>query len=593
MRSLNSANGFIDFYKPLVIEYYSEYNFKFKNTSDYRDFSDFTNHINEQAYQLSILPYSKDYLYKLVDNGHVFLFQITSKDFSPYSKGRPNLHTIYWKMLFDDKNLSDVVYKLNGKAEMFFRKKSITKPVIHCANQEIENKSAYNKQHKAFSKFEYDIIKDRRFTRNQYEFHVPITMNFKPTGSGHFNQDVLTFIKEKGIKHIIGIDRGERHLLYLTMINMKGEIVEQFSLNSVASNPNNPDYKQDYNELLSTKESDRQSARRNWSAIENIKELKAGYLSQIVHLLSKMMIENDAILVLENLNTGFMRGRQKVEKSVYQKFEKMLIDKLNYVVDKTAANNEPCGALKALQLTDTYENFNKRKGNVRQCGFVFYIPAWNTSKTDPVTGFVNLFDMRLSTIGEIKAFFSKFDHIKYNANKDSFEFSFDYNNFTSRAEGTRSCWTISSQGERIFTHRSKEQNNQFVSEKVYPTQLFKEVFSNAGFDINGNLKEGIASIDSLELLKQLLHAFKLLMQMRNSITGTDVDYLLSPAIDADGSSFDSRKGDKTLPVNADANGAFNIARKGLMLVDQIQATDDVTSIKFDVSNKEWLKFVQQ
>ncbi len=586
----------IDFFKTSLSQYESwqVFDFDFKPSSSYTSINEFYSDIEHQGYKIDFKKVPINLIDKLNEEGLLFVFRITSKDFSPYSKGHPNLHTIYWKMLFDENNLSNIVYKLNGKAELFFRKKSISKPVIHPANQAIENKSAYNKQHKALSKFEYDIIKDRRFTRNQYEFHVPITMNFRPEGSGHFNQDVLTFIKQNGIRHIIGIDRGERHLLYLTMINMKGEIVEQFSLNSVVSNPNNPDYIQDYNELLASKEGDRLNARRNWSTIENIKELKAGYLSQIVHLLSKMMIENDAIIVLENLNTGFMRGRQKVEKSVYQKFEKMLIDKLNYVVDKTAGINEPCGALKALQLTDTYENFNKyQKGNVRQCGFVFYIPAWNTSKTDPVTGFVNLFDTRLSTIGEIKAFFSKFDRIKYNAKNDTFEFSFDYNNFTSRAEGTRSCWTISSQGERIFTHRSKEQNNQFVSEKVYPTQLFKEVFSNAGFDINGNLKEGIALIDSLELLKQLLHAFKLVMQMRNSITCTDVDYLLSPAIDNKGNNFDSRKGSKTLPVNADANGAFNIARKGLMVVEQIQTAYDITSIKYDVSNKEWLKFVQQ
>ena len=598
--SLNSPNyrreclnKYIDFYKPLVEEYYSEFDFEFKEASEYRDFSQFTNHINQQSYQLKIIPFSKKYLKTLVDNGQVFLFRILNKDFSPYSKGRPNLHTIYWKMLFDDNNLKDVIYKLNGKAEMFFRRSSITNPVIHAANKEIANKSAYNKQHKAVSKFDYDIIKDRRFTRNQYEFHVPITMNFKSAGSVRFNQEVLSFIKEKGIKHIIGIDRGERHLLYLTMINMKGEIVEQFSLNDVASNPNNPEYKQDYNELLSIKEGDRLSARRNWSTIENIKELKSGYLSQIVHLLSKMMIENDAILVLENLNTGFMRGRQKVEKSVYLKFEKMLIDKLNYVVDKTAAPNEPSGALKALQLTDTYDNFNKyQKGNVRQCGFVFYIPAWNTSKTDPVTGYVNLFDTRLSTIGEIKSFFSKFDRIKYNSKNDAFEFTFDYNNFTTRAEGTRTCWTISSQGERIFTHRSKEQNNQFVSETVHPTQIFKDVFKMAGCEINGNLKEGIASIESLEPLKQLLHAFKLVIQMRNSITGTEVDFLLSPAIDAKGTNFDSRKGISTLPENADANGAYNIARKGLMIVEQIQNADDIANIKYSVSNNDWLKFAQ-
>jgi CRISPR-associated protein Cpf1 len=47
-----------------------------------------------------------------------------------------------------------------------------------------------------------------------------------------------------------------------------------------------------------------------------------------------MIIEYNAIVVLEDLNFGFKRGRFKVEKQVYQKFEKMLIEKLNYLAFK-------------------------------------------------------------------------------------------------------------------------------------------------------------------------------------------------------------------------------------------------------------------
>ena len=65
-----------------------------------------------------------------------------------------------------------------------------------------------------------------------------------------------------------------------------------------------------------------------------IEELKEGYLSQVIHKITQLMVKYHAIVVLEDLNMGFMRGRQKVEKQVYQKFEKMLIDKLNYLVDK-------------------------------------------------------------------------------------------------------------------------------------------------------------------------------------------------------------------------------------------------------------------
>lgn len=80
--------------------------------------------------------------------------------------------------------------------------------------------------------------------------------------------------------------------------------------------------------------------------------------------------------------------------------------------------------------------------------------------------------------------------------------------------------------------------------------------------------------------------------MRNSKTGTEVDYLISPIADEEGCFYDSRICGKSLPENADANGAFNIARKGLMLVRQIKETNDLSTLKFDISNKSWLQFAQ-
>ena len=51
-----------------------------------------------------------------------------------------------------------------------------------------------------------------------------------------------------------------------------------------------------------------------------------------------------------------------------------------------------------------------------------------------------------------------------------------------------------------------------------------------------------------------------------------------------------------LPIDADANGAYNIARKGLMLINQIKETSDEdilnNKVKFNITNKEWLKFAQ-
>ena len=121
----------------------------------------------------------------------------------------------------------------------------------------------------------------------------------------------------------------------------------------------------------------------------------------------------------------------------------------------------------------------------------------------------------------------------------------------------------------------------------------KSLFGQSQIDVNGNLKEAICSQSDKTFFMRLLHLLKLMLQMRNSITGTEIDYLVSPVADGNGNFYDSRKCDSTLPKNADANGAYNIARKGLMLLRQMKTADNLADVKFDMANKTWLKFAQQ
>lgn len=343
--------------------------------------------------------------------------------------------------------------------------------------------------------------------------------------------------------------------------------------------------------MLDAREEDRINARKSWQTIETIKELKEGYLSQVIHKITQLLVKYHAIVVLEDLNMGFMRGRQKVEKQVYQKFEKMLIDKLNYFVDKHANPLECGGLLKAYQLTSKFESFQKLRA-AKQSGFLFYVPAWNTSKIDPVTGFVNLLDTRYKNIESAKEFFGKFQSIRYNADKNWFEFDLDYTHFGKKAEGTRTHWTLCTQGNRIKTWRNPEKNLLWDNQEIELTENFKELFAKYQIDITDNLKEQICKQETKDFYEGLLSLLKLTLQMRNSKTGTEVDYLISPIADEEGCFYDSRICGKSLPENADANGAFNIARKGLMLVRQIKETNDLSTLKFDISNKSWLQFAQ-
>ena len=571
----------------------------------------------------------------------LYLFKISNKDLDfndkfqegkRKSRGRDNLHTMYFKALMQDpkflnnekQNVIDI-----GTGELFYREKTeIKKNTTHRKDSPIvcktyrdgedlktvplndyieltdfylgededsENKlseSAKDIKEKVQTRtFNYDIVKDKRYTEPRYSFHLSLFLNFsKPKTTKNINNKVRQTLKDNSKEevHIIGIDRGERHLAYYTVINPKGEIVEQASLND----PQGKGTK-DYRELLDKREQERGEARKSWGTIEKIKDLKEGYLSQVVHKIVQLMLKYNAIVVFEDLNFRFKRGRFKVEKQVYQKLEKMLIDKLNYLVIKDKEDiTEQAGVLNALQLTAPFESFQKMG---KQTGFVFYVPAYHTSKICPATGFVNLLYPKYETIKKAQGFFKAFDKICFNGT--DFEFSFDYQNFKTKkqpgkAEGSKQKWTIHTHGKRLGD--VKNGHGKWETKKVDLNEEFKELFKK--YDITtdaGCFKEQIVKQDKCGFFKELIHLLKLTLQMRNSRIGSKEDYLISPVKDDNGNFFDSRKVGDEMPKDADANGAYHIAMKGLQVLKQLEeTTDDVSKFKPDTTNKSWYKFIQ-
>jgi hypothetical protein len=158
---------------------------------------------------------------------------------------------------------------------------------------------------------------------------------------------------------------------------------------------------------------------------------------------------------------------KEIERNVYEQFERMLIDKLNFYVDKHKDANETGGLLHALQLTSEFKNFKKSE---HQNGCLFYIPAWNTSKIDPATGFVNLFDTRYTNAEKALEFFRKFDAIRYNEEKDWFEFDVKL----------RKVWDELN----IITPLYDKVRN-WLSRKIYNPEKIKLYFENNGKLLSG------------------------------------------------------------------------------------------------------------
>lgn len=642
---IDFCHQLIDWFKNAINQHedWKKFGFNFSDTKNYKDISDFYREVTEQGYKLSFTNIPVSEIEKMVEDGKLYLFQIYNKDFSPESKGTPNMHTLYWKNLFSEENLKDVCLKLNGEAELFYRPVGIKNPIVHKKDSYLVNKltkdgksipeniyeeiyknangkldklskdaEEYKNTHDVVIKVaKHDIIKDKHYTESKFLFHVPITINFKASGNSYsLNENVRKFLKNNPDVNIIGLDRGERHLIYLSLINQKGEILEQFSFNTVEQSRNDANPRKiDYHEKLNQREKERDEARKSWQTIGKIAELKEGYLSAVIHKLAQLMIKHNAIIVMEDLNFGFKRGRFHVEKQVYQKFEQMLINKLNYLVFKDKGLTEAGGVLNGYQLASQFESFQKLG---KQSGMLFYVPAGYTSKIDPKTGFVNMFNFKdLTNVHKKRDFFSNFKSISFDIDTDSFVFTFDYKDFNGKAKEEMfiSKWSVYSREKRIvYYSKTKSYEDVLITEKL------KSIFQKANInystendildsimEMGADLKNGEKpSKEVADFWDGLLYNFKLILQMRNSNARTEEDYIISPVKAPDGTFFDSREEGKkehnaTLPKDADANGAYHIALKGLSLLKRFDAADEKALKKFDmkISNADWFKFVQE
>ncbi len=641
LRRTNDEEGYytalhtwIDFAKEFVACYKSTAIYDISAvlpTDRYDKLNDFYGTLDNLFYQVRFENVPETLVCQYVEEGSLFLFQLYNKDFAKGSTGMPNLHTIYWKAVFDPENMKNVVVKLNGQAELFYRPKSNMEVIRHKVGEKLVNRTLktglvltdemHNEiylyangklkkelsdsakpvlEHAVIYDVHHEIVKDRRFTTDKFFFHVPITLNYKSDKNPiRFNDAVREYLKENTDTYIIGIDRGKRNLIYAVVIDPDGNIVEQKSFNVINGF--------DYHKKLDQREKERTKAHQAWATVGKIEELKQGYLSLVVYEISKMMIKYNAVVVLENLNIGFKPIRGGIaEKSVYQQFEKMLINKLNYLMFKDIQGANPGSVLNAYQLTDRFESFAKIDRN-RQSGFLFYIKTAFTSKIDPTTGFVDPICWgSIKTMEGKKKFISGFDSLKYNVSNGNFILGFNSKRnkeYQKGLEGFVPDWDIVIEantdrkavdgtsfvtGKRIDYIRENE--NQGHYESYLPCVELQKTLEKYGiaYETGENLLPLILEIDDSRLTNSIFKAIRLVLQMRNSNPETGEDYINSPVENFEGNCFDSRVGDETLPKDADANGAYHIALKGRLMLEKIRRDEK----NLGISNSEWLNYIQ-
>ena len=521
---------------------------------------EFFNDIQRQVYSIEFNNIDAGYVDRLVEEGRIFLFQIYNKDFSSSSYGNPSLFTLYWKALFDERNLANPVYQLLGNGVVTYRKKSIDNPFVHKKGEKVLSKTeaAVNKERV----FEYDIIKNKRYTYNHFEMHITININKNGDNlsTAQFNRMVDEYIqKNHDDMHVIGLTRGNKNLIYYTVTDLKGKVVEHGSLNKLQIGNVNNQKTVDYFQKLADREKEIEIDQKTWQSEYSIKDLKTGYVSQVIPKVCDLMIKYNAILVLEDLSGDLKIKGKSLEKGIYTDFENAILSKLNlYINDKNFNHNTLGSVFNGYQLTPLLET----KGNMNpQQGFVFFVNVGNTENMDPSTGFVDKLGYYENRKKDLRKYLRCITDITYK--NGLYYFKIDYSqNSTIDTKGVATKWTLNSNGIRYYYYRNKDTNNKWKAEEVKITDRFTEIFDEYGIDINSNILDQIYEVDKLDLYQKFAQNLKLMLKYNNSMDGNN--FYISPV---DGSIFNKEQ------VDPDFISSYNIARKGTMIMERILNAD--------------------
>ena len=607
--SVKNMQKLIRFYSDCLTKYegWKGYNFvNVKKPGNYAEnIGEFYRDVSQNGYKISFEAVSEKYIDQKNKNGELYLFEIYNQDFAIGKKGgKKNLHTMYFENIFSQENIDqNFPIKLNGQAEIFYRPKTDK-----------------NKLGKKKDKEGKEIVDHKRYAENKIFFHCPITLN-REKGSISpywFNRRVNDFLVANTDINIIGIDRGEKHLAYYSIINQSGKILKLESLNTVRGI--------EYANKLEKKANSREQERKDWLEVEKIKDMKKGYISQVVRELADLVVKHNAIIVLEDLGMRFKQIRGGIEKSTYQQLEKALIGKLNFLANKDEKKSEKAGhLLKAYQLAAPFSTF-KEMG--KQTGIIFYTPAGYTSKTCPRCGFrknIFYFETKQKAENDIK----KLKMFVYEPKNNRFAIAYPYRledflkeeNKNIRGEKNTLFQNVSNVSKKddfvIYSNvvrykwRDKIINEKDLrrGEKIYSktekgmvlefniTNCLIRLFEQNGINYKiGDLRDEIITKNlAAEFYKDLFYYLFLLSNTRNSISNTDVDYIQCPAC-----GFDSQKMEfQGFSWNGDANGAYNIARKGVMILEKIKqyknkngSLDKMNWGDLSISIDEWDKFSQ-
>lgn len=363
-------------------------------TQEYTSWTEFISHVNEYTYGIGWQRVPEKALQDLVAAGDLFLFQLDNKDFAFVREAaQEDEQTLLLRNLFSDENKEQHVLKLLGDVEVYYRPASITHKLMHQRGSILVNKK--DTAHGALSPrlvrnvYKYlngktelllpeaaallakgnirwkhaqrDIIKDKRYTEDQMQVHFPVAINYRcPANDYSFNKDMRSLLKGNGAVHILGVHLGGDNLAEAVIIDQKGKLIYQRVYNEFNQ--------YNYQKALALREEERQRAQQSWLQMEKIKNIRLGYMAALVNEISKLVLQYNAIVVLEDFSKRKQNGSKGNQ--LHMQLALNLLHKLNYLVFKERKSFEPGGLLNAYQLAPKVASL---RGYANQIGCVFLV----------------------------------------------------------------------------------------------------------------------------------------------------------------------------------------------------------------------------
>ena len=304
-------------------------------------------------------------------------------------------------------------------------------------------------------KAETTIIKDKRYTMEKFFLNMSYKKNADTIESKTLSYDLNKKMKAYAAAgcNVLSVIRSRNDLVYVSVVDQNNNVLEERSLNVI----DGVDFAGRIREAAQIKQKDKAE---NWKYDRKIKDLKTGFISKAISEIVSLAVKYEAVICIEYLSQNFKDKYSALDDTVYKSFETALVSRLSDLWFKNIDEGKAGSMSNPLQLATN-------NGNSFQDGILFYTGQKYIKKTDPETGYTDLFDTRfVTTITNKKSFFSKFSSIRYNAETKKIDMEFDYGNFRTFALTSKTKWKISIGGEGTIYQREQKCN-------VYEPQVSK------------------------------------------------------------------------------------------------------------------------